>query len=184
MPQPFSGPTTRDQIKAQLGITDTVDDAALDLIALAVNSVVRGLPVAQPTTRDVTVSTTNGAAGITAAAGTFIPSDVSAAISGPKTGTNPIPAAATLAAVASSSAATLSATATATATVTVTLEDGAWRDRVVLGATMLGARLFRRRNTASGVETFAGDGAVYVSRNDPDIAQLLQLGAYAKPAVG
>jgi hypothetical protein len=55
---------------------------------------------------------------------------------------------------------------------------------VVAGATMLAARLVRRRNTPSGVEAFGSDGASYVSRNDPDIGQLLGLGAHSKPTAG
>lgn len=55
---------------------------------------------------------------------------------------------------------------------------------VVHGANMLAARLFRRRNSPSGVEAFGSDGAVYVSRNDPDVAQLLGLGSWARPQVG
>lgn len=60
----------------------------------------------------------------------------------------------------------------------------AWPDRIVAGATMLAARLVRRRNSPSGVEAFSSDGAVYVSRTDPDIAQLLQLGTHQPPTVG
>lgn len=56
--------------------------------------------------------------------------------------------------------------------------------RVVEGATMLAARVFRRRNSPDGVAAF-GDGATaYVQRNDPDVAMLLRLGPYARPAVG
>lgn len=61
---------------------------------------------------------------------------------------------------------------------------GEWRDDHALGATMLAARLWRRRNSPEGVATFAADGAVYVQRNDPDIALLLQLGQHAPPMVG
>lgn len=53
-----------------------------------------------------------------------------------------------------------------------------------LGAKMLGARLYRRRNSVEGVATFTGEGAAYVQRNDPDIAMLLGIGAYAPPVVG
>lgn len=60
----------------------------------------------------------------------------------------------------------------------------AWPDSVVLGATMLACRLWRRKDSPSGVETFADQGAVYVSRNDPDVAQLLRLGSYTPPMVG
>lgn len=59
-----------------------------------------------------------------------------------------------------------------------------WPEYVVRGAVMLAARLVRRRNSPSGVEAMTDQGAAYVSRNDPDIAQTLQLGAYAKPSVG
>jgi hypothetical protein len=59
-----------------------------------------------------------------------------------------------------------------------------WPSRIMRGADMLGARLFRRKNSPSGVEAFSADGAVYVSRNDPDIGMLLQLGRNAKPGVG
>lgn len=57
-------------------------------------------------------------------------------------------------------------------------------DHVVEGATMLGARLYRRKNTPDGVAVFSGEGLAYVRRNDPDIAQLLGLGDYAPPTVG
>lgn len=68
------------------------------------------------------------------------------------------------------------------------LDDGSadddWPARISLGAKMLAARLVRRRDTPSGVQNLAEEGAVYVSRNDPDVAQLLQIGAYTKPSVG
>jgi hypothetical protein len=54
----------------------------------------------------------------------------------------------------------------------------------VLGAKLLGARLYRRRNSPEGVATFAAEGAVYVQRNDPDIAMTLGIGQYAPPVVG
>lgn len=57
-------------------------------------------------------------------------------------------------------------------------------DPVTQGATMLAARLLRRHNSPDGVATFAEQGPVYVQRNDPDIAMLLRLGAWASPAVG
>lgn len=55
---------------------------------------------------------------------------------------------------------------------------------VVFGANMLAARLFRRRNSPAGVEAFAAGAAVYVQRNDPDVALMLELGPYAAPVVG
>lgn len=60
----------------------------------------------------------------------------------------------------------------------------AWPADIALGAAMLGARLHRRRNSPDGVAAFGDQGPVYVQRNDPDIAQLLQLGDYARPVVG
>lgn len=57
-------------------------------------------------------------------------------------------------------------------------------DAQALGATMLAARLWRRRNSPEGVATFTQDGAVYVQRNDPDVALLLGISAYAPPVVG
>lgn len=184
MPQPFTGPATTAKIKAAIGIDDTTDDAEFDLIAAAVNAVVRPLPVAQPATRTVTVNTTSGQAGLTAAAGTFLPTDVSAAVTGPTTGTNPIPVGASLSVVPSSTQATLSAPATATGSYDVVLEDGAWLPNVDRGANMLGARLYRRRNTPDGVTALADGGAVYIQRSDPDVAMLLKIGAHTPPAVG
>lgn len=59
-----------------------------------------------------------------------------------------------------------------------------WPARVVQGATMLATRIHRRRLSPAGVEAFGADGPVYVQRNDPDVALLLALGAYTRPAVG
>jgi hypothetical protein len=55
---------------------------------------------------------------------------------------------------------------------------------VVEGATMLAARLFRRKESPAGVESMGPAGVAYVVRNDPDVALLLQLGPYAGPEVG
>lgn len=52
------------------------------------------------------------------------------------------------------------------------------------GALLLAARLWRRRNSPEGVATFTADGAVYVQRTDPDVAQYLGIGTYAPPVVG
>lgn len=59
-----------------------------------------------------------------------------------------------------------------------------WPADHVLGACMLAARLHRRKHSTGGVEAFGADGAVYVRRNDPDVAMLLGLGDYASPMVG
>ena len=52
------------------------------------------------------------------------------------------------------------------------------------GATMLAARLWRRRNSPSGVETITEAGAQYVARYDPDMSRLLRLDGFTAPAVG
>lgn len=59
-----------------------------------------------------------------------------------------------------------------------------WPADIVHGAVMLCARLYQRRNTAQGYEAFGDGGAVYIQRNDPDIAMMLELGSYAKPKLG
>lgn len=55
---------------------------------------------------------------------------------------------------------------------------------VVEGANMLGVRLWRRKDTPGGVEVYGEFGIAYVRRLDPDVAMLLSLGDWAKPAVG
>lgn len=59
-----------------------------------------------------------------------------------------------------------------------------WPDDTVRGATMLVVRLWRRKDSPAGVESFAQLGAAYVMRSDPDIAMLLQLGSWAPPGMG
>lgn len=59
----------------------------------------------------------------------------------------------------------------------------AWLQSTVLGAVMLCVRLDARRNSPEGVAEFGSEGPVYVQRNDPDVAQLLHLGAWARPKV-
>lgn len=59
-----------------------------------------------------------------------------------------------------------------------------WPADITYGATLLAARWFRRKNSPAGVEAFGEFGALYVMRNDPDIAQLLRLGGAARPGVG
>jgi hypothetical protein len=55
---------------------------------------------------------------------------------------------------------------------------------VTRGADMMAGRLFRRRESPAGVAAFGDMGAVYVMRNDPDVAMLLKLGSWAGPQVG
>lgn len=62
--------------------------------------------------------------------------------------------------------------------------DWAGGEDLVEGATLLAARLFRRKNSPAGVEAFGAEGVAYVMRNDPDVAMLLGLGSWSSPAVG
>jgi hypothetical protein len=55
-----------------------------------------------------------------------------------------------------------------------------WPSDVVLAATMLAARWYRRRNTPSGVEAYT-DNVVYLPRRDGDVDLLLHL---TRPAAG
>lgn len=60
----------------------------------------------------------------------------------------------------------------------------AWDEDVALGALMLAGRLWARRNSPAGVAQFGSEGAAYVQRQDPDVAMLLGLGAWARPVAG
>ena len=66
----------------------------------------------------------------------------------------------------------------------ITHPSGGWSADHQLGALMLAVRLYRRRDSPAGVESFGADGPAYVQRNDPDVAMLLGLGSYAPPVVG
>nr|DAL07354.1 MAG TPA: head to tail adaptor [Caudoviricetes sp.] len=59
-----------------------------------------------------------------------------------------------------------------------------WPSHWKHGAKMLAMRIYRRRDSPGGVEALGELGPVYVSRNDPDLAQLLEIGRYANPVVG
>lgn len=56
-------------------------------------------------------------------------------------------------------------------------------DETYRGAVMFAARLYRRRNSPGGIESFA-DSVTYVARWDPEIARFLRTGDYMLPAVG
>lgn len=62
-------------------------------------------------------------------------------------------------------------------------DTGAWAADTWLGATMLGARLVRRRNSPAGIESWTSDVAAYVRNQDPDVASLLRLDA-RRPKIG
>jgi hypothetical protein len=51
----------------------------------------------------------------------------------------------------------------------------------VLGANRLAGRLYKRGGSPLGYELQGDLGPVYVSRNDPDLAQLLGLGGWQPP---
>jgi hypothetical protein len=59
-----------------------------------------------------------------------------------------------------------------------------WAAHHKLGATMLAARLERRKDSPGGMVDFAEGGAGYVQGNWPDVAMLLGLGTYAVGRVG
>ena len=56
-----------------------------------------------------------------------------------------------------------------------------WGAETTLGAVMLTARLYRRRNSPAGIESLSEMGATYVSRYDSDIARLLRIDAFMGP---
>lgn len=60
-------------------------------------------------------------------------------------------------------------------------EERVWKPSTVLGAVRLCVRLDMRRGSPEGVAAFDAGGVVYVQRNDPDLAQLLDLGQWAMP---
>lgn len=59
-----------------------------------------------------------------------------------------------------------------------------WPAYIERGATLLAARLHRRRNSPGGLEALGEFGPAYVQRMDPDVAMLLRLGSWSPPAVG
>lgn len=64
-------------------------------------------------------------------------------------------------------------------------DDGeTWTGQTDLAATMLAARLVRRRNSPSGVEALTETGASYVSRYDPDVARMLRIDQFVPPQIG
>jgi len=58
-----------------------------------------------------------------------------------------------------------------------------WAATTKLGAVMLAARMYQRRNSPGGV-TAVGEVTTYVSRYDSDIARLLNIESFTKPMVG
>ena len=67
---------------------------------------------------------------------------------------------------------------------TAATDPPAWPGGVDEASVMLAARLYRRRNTPSGVESFGESPATYVLRHDPDVARALRIGPNAMPRVG
>lgn len=63
-------------------------------------------------------------------------------------------------------------------------ETGDWPANIQEGATLLAARLYRRKNSPAGKERVGSDSAVLVVQADPDVALLLETGDYARPSVG
>ena len=67
--------------------------------------------------------------------------------------------------------------------VTDSADPAAWSAAVTLGATMLAARLYHRRSSPGGVESFT-DTLIYLPRRDSDVDLLLGIGRYTAPGVG
>lgn len=61
---------------------------------------------------------------------------------------------------------------------------GGWTAHQHLGATMLAARLYRRKDSPGGMAELGMGGSAYVGGNWPDVAMLLGLGNYAVGRVG
>lgn len=59
-----------------------------------------------------------------------------------------------------------------------------WAADTKLGAIMLGARIWKRRNSPNGIEALTEGGATYVSRYDSDIARMLRIDGHELPRVG
>lgn len=53
-------------------------------------------------------------------------------------------------------------------------------DETMGGATRLAGRIWRRRNSPGGIETFA-DSTMYVARFDPEIERALRMSAWLRP---
>lgn len=62
-------------------------------------------------------------------------------------------------------------------------EAGQWAPTTRLGAIMLAARLYRRKNSPGGIEA-VGDSMSYIARYDSDISRLLNTDTFRKPVVG
>lgn len=63
-------------------------------------------------------------------------------------------------------------------------KDGSWAAHQRTGATLLAARLERRKDSPGGMAEFGMEGAAYVAGNWPDVALLLGLGSYGIGRVG
>lgn len=61
---------------------------------------------------------------------------------------------------------------------------GTWAGHQCYGATLLAARLERRKDSPGGMAEFGIEGAAYVSGNWTDVAMLLGLGQYSVGRVG
>lgn len=61
--------------------------------------------------------------------------------------------------------------------------EDAWPDDVMAAAYMLGARLFARRRSPTGVASYTETGPAYVARWDPDLERLLGIGKWLRPGV-
>lgn len=61
--------------------------------------------------------------------------------------------------------------------------DGSWAPQTKLGAIMLAARWYKRKDSQEGT-TLIGDTALYVARYDADVSRLLNIDSFSKPVIG
>lgn len=66
----------------------------------------------------------------------------------------------------------------------LTRPEAGWRPHHHYGATLLAARLYRRKDSPGGYAQFGLEGGGYVQGNWPDVALLLGLGSYSVGRVG
>lgn len=60
-----------------------------------------------------------------------------------------------------------------------------WPGDALMGCILLGARLFSRRNSPTGIAAYNDmGGPAYISRFDPDLERLFGTGAWLPPMVG
>lgn len=57
-----------------------------------------------------------------------------------------------------------------------------WADDTAAGAVMLAGRFYQSRNAPLGAAGFDAAGGLVLARTDPELARLLRIGRYLRPA--